>query len=777
MISNEYPSAVVATRSGSFPSTAQAKRIGGAMEAICPICTSRDVDLRAHVCRACGAPRPPVGWVMPGSDELFSNRYHIVRLLGSGAFGVVVEGREKEQNARVAIKFIPRNRGASESLKKHSERVIEEVTHAKEMSRSGLLPEPYEVVSTEPAYIAMALVEQPSGRDLHHARWVSGRGFSEVEVSKMAVAFGRAMHVLATTRRVHNDIKPENCAWAWSVPSTSDHNALAAGVFVEKKQRYELTLYDTGSACNETSYEEVLLSGFRSVEIRHMGGTPEYMSSEFLSGAKIDWRSDQFAVGVILYEFATGEVPWPWTPVLSSDDDDNRRQVEVRLTRLRNSALPAPERMSKPLHKLVAKMTAYDPQERFLTPDELRRAIDDALTEVLRLDTARRAALSKIESKVPDQIVMLQAAMQAHNRRNETMLDLADELEELQAGFHKRDAEERLRRTERVQVVEREVERLASAYAPPSGAIRWHIMNAMHEGRRQLVARRSAALRFAARRRAVLAGIVTACAFVLWVFHIVNAHMFDFWLDRVGCWSGWPAPCGRVGVNYELARGTSRDMRAAVRAYRIACDRGYGDGCANWGRVAEFGLSGEHDNVTAVSAYARGCAFGPAWSCQRLGSLRATGRGSTQDIGAAVMAFRVGCAREDATACYLLGSILRDQHEQRTPSDTGEVLERFRFACKAGVLQACDDLGGLHRDGWIYGQRDFTVALHYFRFACERGNPNGCGNVGLAQVRGQGTTEDRISGVKNLRIACDEGNTWHCDRLRELGEATPIPSS
>ena len=105
-------------------------------------------------------------------------------------------------------------------------------------------------------------------------------------------------------------------------------------------------------------------------------GTPEYMSPEQARGEEVDGRSDLYAVGVILYQLVTGELPFTASSpvgILSK----HLAEAPVRPT-LRRPGLSLPPLFERAILRALAK----DPDERPQTAEEMRRELRDAAAGV-----------------------------------------------------------------------------------------------------------------------------------------------------------------------------------------------------------------------------------------------------------------------------------------------------------------------------------------------------------------------------------------------------------
>jgi nucleotide-binding universal stress UspA family protein len=133
-------------------------------------------------------------------------------------------------------------------------------------------------------YLVMEWIE---GRSLKE--WVERAPLAVAELQRVGGALAAAVHALHQQEVIHLDLKPSNLM-------------LRAGG--------EAVLLDLGLA-HHAHYPDLLAE-----EFRHPIGSAPYISPEQVLGVRTDPRSDVFALGCILYQLATGELPFgrPTTP-------------------------------------------------------------------------------------------------------------------------------------------------------------------------------------------------------------------------------------------------------------------------------------------------------------------------------------------------------------------------------------------------------------------------------------------------------------------------------
>jgi formylglycine-generating enzyme required for sulfatase activity/tRNA A-37 threonylcarbamoyl transferase component Bud32 len=205
-------------------------------------------------------------------------RYEIMQELGRGAMGVVYKARDPNIDRVVAIKIITPEAGMDPAKAKELQDRFQ-----REARAAGRLQHPnivaiYDCSEFEGRpYLVMEFVEGKPLDSMINA----GHDFSLQDVAAIADQVGQGLDYAHQKGIVHRDIKPANIMMT------------TAGV---------AKIADFGIArITETSVTRTGLAV----------GTPSYMSPEQVAGQKVDGKSDQFSMGVMLYELLSGEKAFP----------------------------------------------------------------------------------------------------------------------------------------------------------------------------------------------------------------------------------------------------------------------------------------------------------------------------------------------------------------------------------------------------------------------------------------------------------------------------------
>ncbi len=283
----------------------------------------------------------------PLVGRVLVDRYKIERRLGEGGMGAVYLARHTTLEKQVALKVL---HGEFSRKKDLVERFLQEARAASRIRHENVI-DITDFGSTEDGYVFFAM-ELLEGRDLHEALsrakldgevlpWARSRTIFLQVCAALEAAHGQGI--------VHRDLKPEN-------------------IYLVEWYGHQdfVKLLDFGIA---KMTAEVGKDGRKLTKTGMLFGTPEYMSPEQARGEKADLRVDIYAMGCILYQLLTGDVPFDAENFMGILTQHLSAEVPPIGEKLADSGAPLG------IEAVVMKALAKDREERFQSIHEFAEAV------------------------------------------------------------------------------------------------------------------------------------------------------------------------------------------------------------------------------------------------------------------------------------------------------------------------------------------------------------------------------------------------------------------
>ena len=297
-------------------------------------------------------------------DAAVLDGWNITRLLGEGSYGKVFEIERSEfgQTYRAALKVITVPQSSAEVRSVISEGmsvsqaeayfhgIVEELMH--EFSIMFKLKGTANVVSCED----LRVLEHPDGigwdilirMELLHPLlpYVYQHPMARRDIIKLGIDICKALELCQRYNIIHRDIKPEN-------------------IFISDNGDYKLGDFGIARTIERTT------SGLSKK------GTYSYMAPEVYIGKKYGFSVDTYSLGLVLYRMLNKNrgpfLPQPPEAITY----DNREQALAR--RMSGEPLPRPFYGEGRLGEIVLKACAFDPKDRYSSPQQLRQELEAIL--------------------------------------------------------------------------------------------------------------------------------------------------------------------------------------------------------------------------------------------------------------------------------------------------------------------------------------------------------------------------------------------------------------
>ena len=276
------------------------------------------------------------------------SNYKVVSLIGSGAMGGVFEGWDIALERAVALKVISFELSAQEKFR---EMFIKEARFISQLDNPNIASIYHIGNENQILYFAMEFIEGSSMSDLIR---------DEVNLNTLKgldyfITICEALDFMSQKNIIHRDIKPAN-------------------IMITKQGVVKLVDFGVAATVNvESKKKEGIV------------GSPYYISPDSINSLPLDHRSDIYSLGACFYHAFTGSTPF------SGDNAE-----EVLMKHLNAKLIPLKKKnpkVSNSLGKIVEKMMAKKPEDRYQNYGEIIKELKSLKTKATTFEKLKNATL------------------------------------------------------------------------------------------------------------------------------------------------------------------------------------------------------------------------------------------------------------------------------------------------------------------------------------------------------------------------------------------------
>ena len=572
-------------------------------------------------------------------------QWQVRKKLGTGAFGEVYEAVHAKFNVedRSAIKVIPipsnpdeieevRAEGRNNAeIHRYFRGIVAEFVKEIQLmisldGNSNIVSvKDYDVVEKEGeiGWYVLIRMELLTPYD----RYVQEHPLSEKDVIKLGCDICNALEMCAKQKIIHRDIKPAN-------------------IMIHEGTGY-FKLGDFGVARKlESTTNGMTVAGARN-----------YMAPEIIHEQKYDHRVDIYSLGLVLYR-AMNRNRMPFVPVTGPTTHEDAVTAVQR--RISGEVLPPPCDASQELAKVILRACAYDPEKRFASATEMRRALE-------QIGCGKREG-ARVVTENPD------GGQTVRVRRTP---------EKPQSGAQ--NGTIRVRRAPKTVPAVNSANTKAATYgAKKDRRSNWKMIDAILAA----VLALEMIVFIACGGPRTISTLVQVCVGTCYYHGTIVEQDYEKaakWYRKAAVQGDMMAQ-NDLGNCYYHGNGVKQDYAEAVKWYTRAAEQGYSYAQNNLGNCYYHGNGVKQDYAEAVKWYTKAAEQGYSYAQNNLGNCYYTGKGTEQSYPEAVNWYQKAAEQGCAEAQYNLGWCY--EQGKGVEQNRNEAVRWYRKAADQGSEEA-----------------------------------------------------------------------------------------